>query len=44
MEFIECEELTDLRGNRTRDESGVGSCYKVVYYTLQQYYYYLYYI
>lgn len=30
MEFIECDELIDLRGNRTRDDSGVGGCYKVV--------------
>lgn len=29
MEFLECEEPVDLKGNKTRDDSGLGGCYKV---------------
>lgn len=29
MEFIECDDPADLKGNKTRDDSALGGCYKV---------------
>lgn len=29
MEFIECEDLIDLKGNKTRDDTMTGGCSKV---------------
>jgi len=29
MEFIECDDPADLKGNKTRDDNGMGGCYKV---------------
>jgi len=29
MEFIECEDLVDLKGNKTRDDTMTGGCSKV---------------
>jgi len=29
MEFIECEDIIDLKGNKTRDDTTTGGCYKV---------------
>jgi len=31
MEFIECEDLVDLKGNKTRDDTITGGCSKVQY-------------
>jgi len=33
MEFIECDDPTDLKGNKTRDDNGSDGCYKVTYYS-----------
>lgn len=32
MEFIDCDDPADLKGNKSRDDSGLGGCYKVYYY------------
>lgn len=32
MEFIECDEPVNLSGNKTRDETVTGGCYKVCFY------------
>lgn len=31
MEFLVCENPADLKGNKTRDDSGSGGCCKVEY-------------
>lgn len=31
MEFIECDDPTDLKGNKTRDDNVLDGCYKVIF-------------
>lgn len=33
MEFIECDDPTDLKGNKTRDDNVLDGCYKVIFFT-----------
>jgi len=32
MEFIECDDPTDLKGNKTKDDNALNGCYKVHFY------------
>lgn len=36
MDFLECEELIDLSGNKTRDDTTSGGCYKVHYSAIKE--------
>lgn len=36
MDFLECDDPIDLSGNKTRDDTASGGCYKVHYLGITQ--------